>query len=143
MAVRTYIDETMDMAVQEIRGDLTADEVLKAQHELYVELGFDPAKPCLWDATEGNVAGAMTGGDMQGAARRSSALWERMAGGRTAILVARESDFGMGRMYEQLAAGMPRELGVFRDREEALVWLRGPGGTKVSALPKEGTQDDE
>ena len=63
MAVRTFIDETMEMAVQEIRGDLSAGEVLKAQHELYSELEFDPARPCLWDATEGNVATAMTGGE--------------------------------------------------------------------------------
>jgi hypothetical protein len=54
--------ETMDRAVQEVRGDLSADEVLKAQHELYSELEFDPARPCLWDATEGNVATTMTGG---------------------------------------------------------------------------------
>lgn len=52
----------MDRATQEIRGDLSADEVLKAQHELYIELEFDPARSCLWDATEGNVATAMTGG---------------------------------------------------------------------------------
>jgi hypothetical protein len=52
----------MDMAVQEVRGDLSADEVLKAQHELYSELEFDPARSYSWDATEGNVATTMTGG---------------------------------------------------------------------------------
>ena len=62
VAVRTFMGETMDRAVQEIRGDLSADEVSKAQHELYSELEFDPARSCSWDATEGNVATAMTGG---------------------------------------------------------------------------------
>ena len=52
----------MDRATQEIRGDLSADEVLKAQDELYIELEFEAARPCLWDATEGNVVTAMTGG---------------------------------------------------------------------------------
>ncbi len=125
MAVFTRIDEERGLAVQEIHGDLSTDEILKAQHELYVERAFDPAKPCLWDATEGNVAAAMTGREMQTAASRGSALWDRMAGGRTAILVARESDFGMGRMYELMASDMPRELKVFRDRDEALAWLFG------------------
>ncbi len=123
MAVSTRIDEERGLAIQEIRGDLSTDEILKAQHELYVELGFDPSNPCLWDATQGNVASAMSGLEMQSAATRGSDLWDRMAGGRTAILVASEADYGMGRMYEQLAADMPRELGVFRDRDEALAWL--------------------
>lgn len=81
MAVRTFVDETMDRAVQEIRGDFSADEVFKAQHELYSELEFDPARSCSWDTTEGNVATAMTGGDMQSAATPSSAIWENMEGG--------------------------------------------------------------
>ena len=125
MAVDTRIDEETGIAIQEIRGDLSADEILKAQEDLYLESGFDPSRPCLWDATNGNVAGAMSGAEMQGAANRSTTLWERMAGGRTAILVAREADFGMGRMYEQMAADMPRELRVFRDRDEAVAWLLG------------------
>jgi len=62
VAVRRFIDATMDRATQEIRGDLSADEVLKTQHELYIELEFEAARPCLWDATEGNVVTAMTGG---------------------------------------------------------------------------------
>jgi len=127
LAVFTRIDDEQGLAIQEIQGDLSTDEILKAQHHLYVELGFDPAKPCLWDATGGNVAAAMSGLEMQSAASRGSALWDQMAGGRTAILVAREADFGMGRMYEQMAADMPRELGVFRDRDEAVAWLREGG----------------
>jgi len=123
LVVTTRIEEELGLAIQEIRGDLSVDEIVKAQQELYVGLGFDPAKPCLWDATHGNVAGAMTGSEMQQAASRGESLWGQMAGGRTAILVARDADFGMGRMYEQMAANMPRELGVFRDRDEALAWL--------------------
>ena len=44
-------------------------------------------------------------------------------GGRTAILVERDADIGMGRTYEQMATNMPRELGVFRDHDEASAWL--------------------
>lgn len=124
MPVRTYIDEALGMAIQEIHGNLSEAEIVKAQRELYVEMGFDARRPCLWDATDGLVAAAMSGGEMQSAADRSQNLWRDMAGGRTAILVARDSDFGMGRMYEQMAAGMPREIRVFRDRAEAIAWLQ-------------------
>ena len=62
MGVRRFIDATMDRATQDIRGDLSADEVLKAQDELYIKLEFEAARPCLLDATEGNVVTAKTGG---------------------------------------------------------------------------------
>ena len=123
VTVRTYIDEERGLAIQEIEGDLTEEDILAAQRRLYVEFDHDPSRPCLWDATRGNVASAMSGGAMASAAHRSEDLWDHMKGGRTAILVAKESDFGMGRMYEQMASGMPRALRVFRDREEAIAWL--------------------
>ena len=138
MAVRTLIAERMDMAVPEIRGDLTADELLEAQQEPYIELELGLARPYLWNATEGNVAATMTGGDMQPAATRSSVLWEKMAGGRTAILVARDSGFGMVRMLYKHAAGMPRKLGVFRDRDETIVRLLSPSGESDHKAAREG-----
>ena len=123
MEVTTRIDEELGLAIREIRSDLAVEEIEKAQQELYVGPGFDPAKPRLWDATRGNVAGAVTGSEMQQAASRGESLWGQMAGGRTAILVERDADIGMGRTYEQMATNMPRELGVFRDRDEAPAWL--------------------
>ena len=123
MAVSTRIDEELGLAIQETRSDLSGDEIVKVQQELYVGLGFDSARPFPLDATQGNVAGAVTGSEMQQAAGRGEPLWKGMADGRTAILVARDADFGMGRMHQQTVANMPREVGVFRDRDEALARL--------------------
>lgn len=111
------------IGVQEIVGSLRMEEVLTAQRKLYVDLDFDPSHPCLWDATQADVAGGMTGSEMQAAAERSEPLWKKMRGGKTAILVGNAADFGMGRMYEQIASKMPRTLRVFASRAEAMAWL--------------------
>ena len=123
MAVETIIDEELGIAVQTIDGDLTLEDVVAAQRLLYVDMSFDPRKPCLWDSINGNIATAMDFGGMQESVQRSRSMWERMAGGKTAILVGRTSDFGMGRMYAQLAEKMPREIRVFEIRDEAIAWL--------------------
>ena len=126
MTVRTYIDDLTGIGVQQIIGALSMQEVVSAQRKLYVELGFDPANPCLWDATEGDVAGTMSASQMQAAAEQSEPLWAKMEGGKTAILVSNAADFGMGRMYEQIASNMPRSLRVFYSRAEAMAWLTEP-----------------
>ncbi len=123
MPINTYVDREYTMAVQKIEGDLVAREIVAAQRRLYVDLGFDPKCPCLWDAMNGRVASAVSADQLRGAAAGSEEIWEQMAGGKTAILVGRESDYGMGRMYELLAEKMPRELRVFRSKREAIEWL--------------------
>lgn len=128
MAVSTRFDEEPGLAIQQIRGDLSVEGNVKVQQGLDVGLGCESAKPCPWDATHGDGAAAVTGSARQQAASRAEPLWKEMADDRTAILVAGDSDFGMGQIYEQMAASMPRELGVFRDRDEALAWLLDRAG---------------
>ena len=87
---------------------------MSAQRRLYVSMGVHPKLPCLWDATEGDVATSMDWTGMKFAVEGSEAIWERMRGGRTAILVADEADFGMGPHVRDAgrkhAAGNPRIL---------------------------------
>lgn len=123
MTIRTYIDAEVGIAVQKLYGAMTAAEVVSAQRRLYVSMGVHPKLPCLWDVTEGDVATSMDWTGMKFAVEGSEAIWERMRGGRTAILVADEADFGMGRMYATLAENMPREIRVFYSRPDAIAWL--------------------
>ena len=123
MTIRTYIDADVGIAVQKLSGAMTAVDVVDAQRNLYVAMGVHPKLPCLWDVTEGDVAATMDWTGMKLAVEGSEAIWDRMRGGRTAILVADEADFGMGRMYATLAENMPREIRVFYSRPDAIAWL--------------------
>ena len=53
-------------------------------------------------------------------------------GGRCAVLVSRDSHFGMARMGAVYAEHVGVEVNVFRSEEEALAWLR-PGPSSVAA----------
>ena len=46
--------------------------------------------------------------------------WNR----KTAMLVDQDLQYGMARMYESLTDDMPFEVGVFRDEQEAMAWLK-------------------
>lgn len=122
MPVTTGFDERLGIVIQRIEGDLKLADVLDAQQRLYLDATHDPSIPVLWDARTGRVS-SLPHNEMRDMVSGSEALWDRMESGRTAIVTGSEADFGMGRMYEQLAEGMPRELRVFRDWDEAVAWL--------------------
>lgn len=125
MSIETTIDTELGIVVQRVQGDLDSDAVIEAQKRLYLNPDHDPTLPVLWDTRSGR-ASSMPFAEMENLVDRSEKLWENMGQGRTAILVASEADFGMGRMYQALADQMPRRLSVFFDYEEAVAWLKGP-----------------
>lgn len=53
--------------------------------------------------------------------RRTNALW---AGSRAAIVVARDVDFGIARMFGVYAEEIDVDYRLFRDMRSALEWLR-------------------
>ena len=59
-------------------------------------------------------------------ARRDSDPW---AGSRVAILVKRELDYGIARMFTAFADQMDVSYQVFRNEAEAHAWLAGPPNT--------------
>jgi hypothetical protein len=58
------------------------------------------------------------------------AVWEEIAEARPtriALQVERELHFGIGQMIQLLAEGTELDFRVFRERREAMVWLRRNG----------------
>jgi len=58
--------------------------------------------------------------DAVGLVEKTRELW---AGSRTAIVVARQLDFGIARMFGAFAEQIDVEYQVFRDEQSALAWL--------------------
>lgn len=57
------------------------------------------------------------------------ALASTLQCGAVAIVVAREVEYGMARMYQELTELEHPNTQVFRDYEEALAWVREGGAT--------------
>jgi hypothetical protein len=51
------------------------------------------------------------------------AAYDRMAGGKLAILAGSDASFGMGRMYQLLRDDGPDRIQIFRDEATAWQWL--------------------
>ncbi len=125
MPITTRFDEELRIIVHVLTGELTPDEVLESQQELYGNGDHDPAIAVLWDCRDAKATN-LSFTDMSELVQRSKPLWSTMGTGRTAILTGSIADYGMGRMYELLSEQMPREVRAFQRYDEALTWLKEP-----------------
>lgn len=123
MPIRTVLDDPSGIIMQIVTTSLITQEVINAQRDLYLTAGHDPIKAVLWDLREGNPAGT-NNSEIEKMVHQSSGFWNKMSGGRTAILANSGDGIAMGRMYKSLAAAMPRWIQVFHDYDEAIAWLQ-------------------
>jgi hypothetical protein len=67
---------------------------------------------------------AITAGGLWKLTQVVAARREMLRGGRVAMVAGSAAAYGMFRMWEMQRETMPYEVRVFRDRDEALAWLR-------------------
>ncbi len=104
-----------------VEPTFTLDEVA----DLTLKTDWQGARRYLWDLRDLRK-GPDSPADLRRAAelvRRSRELWE---GSRAAILVNRELDYGVARMFQVFAEGVGVIYEVFRDEPAALAWLAAP-----------------
>jgi hypothetical protein len=126
MAASVHHDPATGIWTIRLSGVVTPQEVLDAYAEMRASPAFVPEAPRLWDARETDAAPIVESIDLVRIARSPGSSVPH----RVAVLVHRDVDFGMSRVYQAHAeyAKRPGETRVFRDQAEALAWLAGDPG---------------
>ena len=76
----------------------------------------------LWDLRNANVA-ALTASQVTDLADLSVSYSELREGGKTAIVVSDDLNFGVAREFEGQSMSLSREFVVFRDIDKAYKWI--------------------
>ena len=121
MPIETVHNPLESFDVQVVTTALVVEEVIAAQKRLYLNPDHDPARPVLWDTRGVDVKSGFS--EILTMVEASTDLWNKMAGGKSAILVAKRAHAMPARLYKQLAEAMPRELQVFVSYDDAVNWL--------------------
>jgi hypothetical protein len=105
-------------------GDADIATFRSYQDELSNREDCVPGTPRLINHTRLN-SGSLTVDEIRGLASRVSASHAEWGYSKMAILVARDLEFGLSRMWgtfveDELGSG---KLAIFRDRDEAISWL--------------------
>jgi hypothetical protein len=119
-------DPARSLTVLTVSGALTADEVIRAL------VGFfegDVTRDLVWDFTGADLS-ALNRVGMERIIAVAKDGARLRPDGRTALVVGQNLSFGLARMYELLSEvkGHPIHHRVFRDKGEALAWLRAAPG---------------
>lgn len=120
-SIKVFIDPDRNLTVFEVRGDLTAEEIMRYSSEHYQT---QPTKLVLWDCSLGSVKNIRSN-EFRRIAEKMKKIAEKRVGGKTAFVGDITVDFGMGRMYEAFAEieEVPVEYRTFKNVEDARKWL--------------------
>lgn len=120
-------EETLDLTILTGSGTISAEEVVKNMDRMYAD---SPTKLVLWDFGHADVT-TIGFEEVKVIAELAVKYGSMRQGGKTAIIVAQQVAFGIGRVYESLVndAARPLTVKVFWTREEALEFLG------IEALP--------
>ena len=119
--ISTSVDMDRELTTFEVKGTLTADEIIRKVEEYY---SMHPTKLVLWVMEHAATAG-ITSEEIEKiilTAKKNSGSRKE---GKTAIVGPKDIEYGLGRMYQAYAdiESMPYEYKIFREVEDAKNWL--------------------
>jgi len=124
MSIKYSIDKDKEgIRFHVCSGTVDCDDIIQSLSEVYRDENYDNSLHALWDFR--NCSADLSAEDMQKIIAHSRKARGRPAQGKIALVVNRDLEFGLARMYEMLSEPeLPRQLMVFKDYETALVWIQ-------------------
>ncbi|MDH5396038.1 MAG: hypothetical protein OEW97_07160 [Gammaproteobacteria bacterium] len=120
MAINFKYDSEKEFLVIKISGLLDWDKLRQAAENIATSTEFPKDVDTLYDLTEMDFSN-ITAEFEQKLIHFRKQLDRGNA--KIACLVANDVGFGMGRMYEVLSEDLPQQVRVFRELNEAQMWL--------------------
>ena len=116
-----------------IEGRITLNLIKEAMERVFKDPHFRRSADILWDVREAETATASTEEVMKLMELVESFREIRGENYRVAVVVGKESDFGMARMLEMYVDAMPFQMMVFRSMDQARRWI-GQNTTREKRL---------
>lgn len=133
MPITSHIDPASGLITLTVHGPVDGAMIKQALEAVVEDPLFTLGADVLWDFAEARGQNP-SGEGIQDLVRFVGSLREKRGSGyRVAIVTRGDLEYGFARMYEAYAENLPFVLKVFRDRDEATLWLKsqtrtpGPG----------------
>ncbi len=118
----TETDRETDLTIHTVIGDTTPELILAKMREYNAG---DVSTKTLWDFRQAQAVARLPGGQIGSEASKLAGVVRNHPDRRTALVVVKNVDFGMLRMWTTYSeiAGMQLRVQVFYDYDKAIAWL--------------------
>jgi len=124
MKIKTEINQKKNVRVHIVSGQFDVEVLFESLTEMYSSLPLHADMNVLWDlrATEG--IGSLATGQLDKIISLVGNKWGAGGKNKAALVVSRQVDFGLARLYEQeLENQTPGRIRVFKDIKKAVRWI--------------------
>ena len=124
MKVNTVVDKRDEIMIHTVTGEMTIDEIKSSYETILTHPDFRIDMNSIWDMRDAD-ASKFESQDVIRIARYFETQFKNRAEFKVAVIVSRNLEYDLSRMYQVAAADLPAKIRIFHNLEEAKKWLAG------------------
>jgi len=126
MKVDTVVDKKASVMIHTVTGKMTFEEIKSSYEAILSHPDFQENMNSIWDLRDAD-ASKFDSIDIIKMARYFETKEKNRAKYKAAIIVSRDSEYGLSRKYQVATADLPAKVDIFINLEEAKRWVTGVG----------------
>ena len=124
MKIKTEINQKKNVRVHIVSGQFDLEILFKSLMDLYSKMPLQSDMNVLWDLRGVEGIASLAAEQLHKIVNLVSKKWGTSGKSKAALVVAKQVDFGLARVYEQeLESRSPSKVRVFKDIKKAIQWI--------------------
>ena len=124
MKVNTVVDQEALTMIHTVTGEMTLDEIKSSYEAILSHPEFQEGMNSIWDMRNAD-ASKFDRQDVIRVARYFETQFKNRAKFKVAVIVIRDLEHDLSKIYQVAAADLPAKIGIFNNLDEAKKWLAG------------------
>ena len=124
MKVNTVVDQEALTMIHTVTGEMTLGEIKSSYEAILSHPDFQEGMNSIWDMRNAD-ASKFDRQDVIRVARYFETQFKNRAKFKVAVIVFRDLEYDLSKIYQVAAADLPAKIGIFNNLEEAKKWIAG------------------
>ena len=124
MKVNTVVDQEALTMIHTVTGEMTLGEIKSSYEAIISHPEFQEGMNSIWDMRNAD-ASKFDRQDVIRVARYFETQFKNRAKFKVAVIVFRDLEYDLSKIYQVAAADLPAKIGIFNNLEEAKKWIAG------------------
>jgi len=124
MIVNTVVDKKAAVMIHTVTGEMTFEEIKSSYEAILSHPDFQEDMNSIWDVRDAD-ASKFDSQDIIRIARYFETQLKNRAKYKVAVIVSRDLEYDLSRMYQVASADLQAKIGIFINLKDAKKWVTG------------------